>query len=42
MTIMDNAMLRRQFEAAIDMFGNALRDCPDGLWESRLWEDQPD
>lgn len=37
MTIMDNEMLWRQFGAAIDMLGNALRDCPDDLWEKRLW-----
>ena len=42
MTIIDNGMLWRQFGAAIDMFGNALRNCPDELWEKRLWEDQPD
>jgi hypothetical protein len=23
------------------MFGDTLRDCPDELWEQRLWEDQP-
>ncbi len=37
-----NEMLWRQFEAAIDMFGDALRGCPDDLWESKLWDDQPD
>ncbi|HEY6041450.1 MAG TPA: DinB family protein [Anaerolineae bacterium] len=42
MTIIDNGMLWRQFGAAIDMLGDALRDCPDELWEKRLWEDQPD
>ena len=40
--IIDREMLWRQFGAAIDDFGNALRDCPDELWEKRLWEDQPD
>jgi hypothetical protein len=40
--ILDREMLWRQFGAAIDMFGDALRDCPDDLWEERLWEDQPD
>lgn len=40
--IIDNEMLWRQFGAAIDMLGDALRDCPDDLWEKRLWEDQPD
>ena len=42
MTIIDREVLWRQFGAAIDMFGNALRDCPDDLWEQRLWEEQPD
>ena len=42
MTILDNAMLLRQFLAAIDMFGNSLQNCPAELWEERLWEDQPD
>src|SRR5262245_42508891 len=42
MTIIDREMLWRQFGAAIDMLGDALRDCPDELWEKRLWEDQPD
>jgi hypothetical protein len=40
--VMDNGMLWRQFGAAIDALGNALRDCPDELWEKRLWGDQPD
>jgi hypothetical protein len=42
MAIIDNEMLWRQFGAAIDMLSDALRDCPDELWEKRLWEDQPD
>jgi len=42
MAIIDNTMLWRQFKVAIDMFGDALRDCPDELWEERLWEDEPD
>ncbi|MFT3890519.1 MAG: DinB family protein [Anaerolineales bacterium] len=42
MDIIDNEMLWRQFGAAIDMFGDTLRDCPDELWEKRLWEDQSD
>ncbi len=39
--VIDTAMLWRQFGAAIDMFGAALRACPDELWEKRLWEDEP-
>ncbi len=42
MTIIDNEMLWRQFGAAIDMLGNALVDCPDELWEKRIWGDQLD
>ena len=42
MTIIDNEMLWRQFGVAIGMLGDALRDCPDDLWEKRLWENQPD
>jgi hypothetical protein len=42
MDIIDKEMLWRQFGAAIDMFGDTLRDCPDELWEKNLWEDQPD
>lgn len=42
MLIIDNEMLWRQFGAAIDMLNDALRDCPEELWEKRLWADQPD
>jgi hypothetical protein len=42
MTIIDNAMLWRQFAIAIDALDDALRTCPDELWEGRLWEDEPD
>ena len=41
MTIIDNQMLWRQFAATLDSFDSALRDCPDELWEERLWEDEP-
>lgn len=41
MNILSAEMLWRQFGAALDMLGQALRDCPEGLWEKRLWEDQP-
>lgn len=40
--IVDNEMLWRQFGASIDMLAEALRDCPDELWEAQLWEDEPD
>lgn len=42
MTIINNEMLWRQFGAAIDTLRDALHDCPDELWEKRLWADQPD
>lgn len=42
MDVIDREILWRQFGAAIDMFGATLRDCPDELWDKRLWEDQPD
>ena len=38
-TIWKTAILR-QFGAALDMLGNALRDCPDELWGESLWEDR--
>jgi uncharacterized damage-inducible protein DinB len=42
MIILDKEMLWRQFGVAIDMLRDALRACPDELWEKKLWEDQPD
>ncbi len=42
MAIIDNEMLWRQFGAVIRMLETALHECPDELWEERLWEDQPD
>lgn len=42
MTIIDRDMLWQQFGAAIDTFGEAVRACPDDLWEKQLWKDQPD
>lgn len=42
MTIIDNEMLWRQFKITIDDLEKALHDCPDELWENRLWADQPD
>jgi uncharacterized damage-inducible protein DinB len=40
--IIDHTMLWRQFSVTLDMFEDALRDCPDKYWESRLWADEPD
>jgi hypothetical protein len=42
MVILDKAMLWRQFGVAIDSLRDALRDCPDALWERQLWRDEPD
>lgn len=42
MAIIDNAMLWRQFGVAIESLNDALRECPDELWEKNLWEDQPE
>ena len=42
MDSVDREILWRQFGAAIDMFGDTLRDCPDDLWDKKLWGDQPD
>ncbi len=28
-----------QFEATIDMFGNALNACPNALWTAHMWND---
>lgn len=33
------AILWQQFGAAIDMFDNALRACPDDMWRDSLWND---
>ena len=44
MTIIDNEMLWRQFGAAIDMLGDALRDClaDQNLQNCRLPQRSPD
>lgn len=33
--------LWQQFGAAIDMLDNALFSCPDELWESPMWQEEP-
>ncbi|MCB0078588.1 MAG: DinB family protein [Anaerolineales bacterium] len=33
------AALWRQFGAAIDMFANAVTDCPDDLWQKQIYHD---
>lgn len=42
MVILDKGMMWRQFGVAIDSLRDALRDCPDELWERQLWQDEPD
>ena len=42
MLIIDTAMVGREFDSALDRLGHSLRHCPDGLWETRLWNDEPD
>ncbi len=42
MSIINNAMLWRQIAMTIDSLGDALRNCPNELWEKCLWEDEPD
>jgi hypothetical protein len=37
MNIPWRASIWQQFGAAIDDLDNAVRDCPDELWHSRLW-----
>jgi len=41
MMILDQAMLWRQYSVAIDALEEALRTCPDELWEKQLWPDDP-
>ena len=42
MTIINNEMLWHQFGAAIDMLDDAIKNCPIALWETQLWDDEPD
>lgn len=39
MNTMWNEIIWRQFSASMDMFENALRACPEGLWQVRLWKE---
>lgn len=40
MTMSWQVALWRQFAAAIDMLDNALRACPDMLWQARLFSEE--
>ena len=42
MGIIDQSMLWRQFDLAITNLEHAIRACPEHLWESQLWQDEPD
>ena len=42
MTIINNEMLWHQFGAAIDMLDDAIKNCPNELWETQLQDDEPD
>lgn len=42
MDIINKEMLWSQFGAAIDMFTDTLRDCPEEMWQQKLWDDKPD
>lgn len=33
------SIVSEQFEAAIDMLEQAVRNCPDDLWQGRMWND---
>ena len=33
------SLLWNQFGATIDMFGNALKACPDEFWTAHMWKD---
>jgi len=37
-----NAALWQQFGAALEMYDNALKACPDALWRAHLWSDPSD
>jgi hypothetical protein len=42
---MDNAwrsILWQQFGAALDMFGQAMDECPDELWQRQMWGERSD
>jgi uncharacterized damage-inducible protein DinB len=42
---MDNAWRGspwQQFGATLDMFGQAMDECPDELWQSRMWGERSD
>jgi hypothetical protein len=38
MTVFWKEVVWQQFGAAIDMLDDAVRACPDELWETRLWD----
>ena len=42
MTIDYRTIVWKQYGAAIDMFGDAIRLCPEHLWTATLWKDAED
>lgn len=42
MGIVTNEMLWRQYNTAISALEEAMRICPEELWEEQLWPDEPD
>ena len=40
MRIIEREMLWRQYSLALDALGEALRTCPDELWNRQLWKDE--
>jgi hypothetical protein len=41
-TIFDREALWRQLGAALDVLGDAIRDCPEKYWQTQLWPDEAD
>jgi hypothetical protein len=42
MMIIERTGVWHQFEKAINRLEEGIRECPDTLWESMLWADEPD
>ena len=39
MDVLWKEVLRSQFGASMDMLGFAINDCPEELWQAKLWDD---
>ncbi len=42
MLIIDQTMVWQQFNVAITRLERAISNCPEVLWETQLWPDEPD